>query len=191
MQRCRTSHQIAQVQHIKTIGVGKHGTRYKVFWDLKQDGKYSNKSTWKLIRERKPTDHNIAQISYSEGYSMRLHGKLLKENQCDMFFFMEIQRNMYGITLEGHWESEFRHTIRHTIYNRCNQNSNNSIHKLVLQTMPGLIYWEIWKQRCECNHGGKMNFNRYMIIQHIGWNIQNTITKAYAEVGLTLPWITL
>ncbi|PHT70951.1 hypothetical protein T459_26055 [Capsicum annuum] len=62
MQRCRTSHQIAQVQHIKTIGVGKHGTRYKVFWDLKQDGKYSNKSTWKLIRERKPTDHNIAQV---------------------------------------------------------------------------------------------------------------------------------
>uniref|UniRef100_M1AP69 Pentatricopeptide repeat-containing protein n=1 Tax=Solanum tuberosum TaxID=4113 RepID=M1AP69_SOLTU len=36
-----------------------------------------------------------------------------------------------------------------------------------------------------------MNFNRCMMIQQVGWNIQSTIAKAYPKVGSTLPWITL
>ncbi|KAF3637097.1 hypothetical protein FXO37_25106 [Capsicum annuum] len=125
MQRCRTSYQIAQVQHIKTVGIGKHDTQDKVFWDLKQNGKYSYKSTWNLIRQRKTTDNIIAQgkLPLDEVIS-RFHilkilyataALFLKENQCDTFFFMERQRTMCGITLDGHWESEFRHTIRHII----------------------------------------------------------------------------
>lgn len=76
-------------------------------------------------------------------------------------------------------------------YNWWNQKSNNSIDKLVLQTIPGLICLEILKQRSECsNYGGLRNFNRYMMIQHIGCSIQSAIAKAYPKVGLTLLWIT-
>lgn len=68
-------------------------------------------------------------------------------------------------------------TIRHMIYNWLNQKSNNSIHKLVLQTIPALICWEIWKQRRECNYGGKRNFNRYMMIQQLAGTFRVQLLK--------------
>lgn len=87
------------IQHIKTIGIGKHDTEDKVFWDLPE--KYSNKSTWSLITQE------TNRTQYCSGYSMQLLHSSQRVNQPNMFSFMERQLNMCGSTLEGHWESEF------------------------------------------------------------------------------------
>lgn len=123
------------IQHIQTIGIGKQDKQDKVYRELTKDGKFSNKSSWHIIRDKKPINRNLNQewnpniplnISFFvwkfwkgklpideviERFGIRRNSTskccTIPRSESIQHVFMHGEAaQKLGITLEGHWESE-------------------------------------------------------------------------------------
>lgn len=166
------------VQHIITIGIGNKNKKDQVFWDLNTDGKYSNKSSWEMLRTKRPLNQFLAKM-WSSNIPFKIsfltwrlwQGKL----PFDDFFarfrantdtncnccLVPVVENMFHIFVTGEvaqliWKHfgrplgirAHRGTIRHLIDIWWNQKTTNEIHKMIIRIVPLFICWEIWKQNC-------------------------------------------
>lgn len=50
------------VQHILTIEIGRHNINDNLVWDLTENGKYTNKSTWNMIRSCKVKEQQLSKV---------------------------------------------------------------------------------------------------------------------------------
>ncbi|XP_009762590.1 uncharacterized protein [Nicotiana sylvestris] len=139
------------VQHILTIEIGRHNINDNLVWDLTENGKYTNKSTY---------GEAARKIWNLFGGPLGIAG------------------------LQG--------TIRTLLNSWWQERSTNAIHKLVIQIVPIIVCWELWKQWCVCMQVWRSEKAQYVHLKHqISWMIQVAVNNAFPNNGLTLPWINL
>lgn len=68
--------------------------------------------------------------------------------------------------------------IRYLLNSWWQMKPTNIIHKLVLQVLPVIIFWEIWKESCACKYGNQKRFKLFKMEQH-SWTLQLAINNFF------------
>lgn len=69
--------------------------------------------------------------------------------------------------------------------------AKNAIHKMMIQVLPVIICWELWKTRCACKYGNQTRFYTRKMEQQVLWHIRAAMRKAYPNLKLDYPWVEL
>ncbi|KAK6796175.1 hypothetical protein RDI58_003876 [Solanum bulbocastanum] len=60
---------------------------------------------------------------------------------------------------------------------------------MMIQVLPVIICWELWKTRCACKHGNQTRFYTRRMEQQILWHFRAATGKAYPNLKLDYPWV--
>lgn len=66
--------------------------------------------------------------------------------------------------------------------------TKNAVHNLVLQFVPIIICWQIWKEWTACKFGGQRKMFLNKMEYHSIWNIQEILNSVYPRCNISGSW---
>ncbi|XP_060202679.1 uncharacterized protein LOC132631096 [Lycium barbarum] len=181
-------------------------------WQPTEDGSFSNKSAWHLIRTRGPKNsfyknlwHN--RIPFKVSFlNWRIFKKKVPFDDtisrfgtnrrsmciCCRISTYETIQHFFAESEAGQQLWNFfgnplgiQHTIQPIVGNFkrwWNTNNTNNVHKLILQITPTIICWELWKQRCSCKYGKQRQIQMGKMQYQGVWTVKAALSKLYAPI---------
>lgn len=209
------------VQHIENISCGYQDAPYFIYWDATPDRQYSNSSVWQLVRAHKQSDwlsnmlwHNNLPFKISFLSWRLIRGKLPFDDTINRFGKHLISRcsccsapereSIHHVFIcseaaQTLWKF-FGHPlgIKHQLWPIkgllswwWQTRTKNKVHKFLIQIVPVVICWEVWRNRCACRYGNQKKFYKSRMKNQIYWIIRATLNKAFPKCQLTMPWVEL
>ncbi|KAK6780041.1 hypothetical protein RDI58_022225 [Solanum bulbocastanum] len=176
-----------QIQNILSLQVHlQQGQQDLAVWTLTSNGKFSVSSAWNNIRETREktkintyTWHKSIPFKCSFLLWRAIRGKLptneklvrfgVEPNRCYCCYSPDFDTIEHTFN-SGHFARKIWKyfaaslgiqsdplPLRNTIMRWWNTNHNNEAHKLILQSTPIFICWNLWKNRCAKKFGGKQS----------------------------------
>uniref|UniRef100_M1DKI6 RNase H family protein n=1 Tax=Solanum tuberosum TaxID=4113 RepID=M1DKI6_SOLTU len=163
---------------------------------------------WRVVRSKLPTNESLARfgVEPSECYCCHTPGLDTIEHTFNSGIFANKVWKFFAISLGIQTDHL---PLRYLIMRWWNSNYNNEAHKLIIQSTPIFICWNLWKNRCAKKYGGKQsNISRvkfvvfkdtikllHVVFPYISWpsswkNICILIEQCYHDTEVTLvQWI--
>ncbi|KAH0644828.1 hypothetical protein KY284_032712 [Solanum tuberosum] len=163
---------------------------------------------WRAVRGKLPTNESLTRFAVgpSECYCCHTPGLDTIEHTFNSGIFANKVWKFFAISLGIQTDHL---PLRYLIIRWWNSNYNNEAHKLIIQSTPIFICWNLWKNRCSKKYGGKQfNIARvkfavfkdiikllHVVFPYISWpsswkNLCILIEQCYHDTKVTLvQWI--
>ncbi|XP_060178282.1 uncharacterized protein LOC132608243 [Lycium barbarum] len=185
--------------HIISIALGQKEKKNYAIWNMTDDGHFSNGTAWKLIRKNRQTNdilNNIwhKSIPFKQSFMCWriFFGRvpinkvlittnsqsqidciccLIPKNETVQHVFVEGKVADYMWKAMGNPLGITHHHIplRGLLNEWWKKKTMNKVHKLVLQAVPIIVCWEIWKAWSACKYGDNDSFYLYNMVTQC-WN---------------------
>ncbi|XP_060200827.1 uncharacterized protein LOC132629107 [Lycium barbarum] len=182
---------------IRKIEIGNIDKEDQIFWDLTENGKYSNKSAWDLVRNKKALQPLINKVWHSSipfkisFLIWRIWKNKLLFEEVISSFGKQMDSKCYccntasyqtmnhvfsqGTAASNNWNLfgaplGIKHShlpIRHIINSWWQEKAKNDVHRLILNITPIVICWALWKETCAYRYGNQNKFSGYKLEQQI------------------------